>query len=167
MAGKRRTNRSKAGPAQRVSDDSPLTSSPFAALQGLSRAGGSSHGSDGSSDEDGGGKPGGPPGEDAARADAGLDYRVRRARKGGWRLSVARRGGGRFVTILEGVEGDAGALLREFKRILGVGGRVVADKVEFQGDCRERLIPLLDEMAAERGAVLPARSEARSPSRGE
>jgi translation initiation factor 1 len=61
------------------------------------------------------------------------------------RIERAKRRG-KTVTVVEGLPRN-GQLLRslakELKRVCGTGGAVVEDRVELQGDLRDRLRPLL------------------------
>jgi translation initiation factor 1 (eIF-1/SUI1) len=70
-------------------------------------------------------------------------YKVRKTRKGGLPVRVEKRAGGKVVTIIEGIEGDAGALLAELRKFCGAGGTVRPGHIELQGDHRERVAVLL------------------------
>lgn len=74
-------------------------------------------------------------------------YAVARTRKGGWPLRVEKRGGGKTVTVLAGVSGDGGALLRELKTLCGAGGTAREGEVEVQGDHCARIARWLDTHA--------------------
>lgn len=77
----------------------------------------------------------------------GLPWKVRRTRKGGWPLSVERRKGGKWVTILDRIEGDGKALLRELKRRLGSGGSFRDGTIELQGQQEGAVAAFLDDQA--------------------
>ena len=47
--------------------------------------------------------------------------------------------GGKTVTVIRGVPGDATALLGELRRLCGTGGTLKDGAVEIQGDQRERV----------------------------
>lgn len=98
----------------------PLVDSPFAAL-----AGGSGGGAP---------KPEERPG--AAQKQA---YTVGRTRKGGYALSIEKRSGGKVVTVLGNVGGDADALLSALKKHCGAGGAVREGCIELQGDHRVKI----------------------------
>ena len=54
--------------------------------------------------------------------------------------------GGKTVTVVEGLPGDAQALkaqAKALKRHCGVGGSVKAGRIEIQGDHRDRILQLL------------------------
>jgi translation initiation factor 1 len=56
---------------------------------------------------------------------------------------------GREVTVVSGLGLDRGALkalAKDWKRKLGVGGTVQGDDVELQGDRREEVLVLLEEV---------------------
>lgn len=60
--------------------------------------------------------------------------RVARTRKGGIPVSVEKRSGGKVVTILANVTGDANALLSYLRKKCGAGGVVREGAIELQGD---------------------------------
>jgi translation initiation factor 1 (eIF-1/SUI1) len=67
------------------------------------------------------------------------------SRKGGWRLAIEKRAGGKAVTVLSGVDGDAGTLLKALRKHCGAGGAVAAsDAVEIQGDHRAAIAAWLE-----------------------
>ncbi|MFH1810415.1 MAG: translation initiation factor [Pseudomonadota bacterium] len=66
-------------------------------------------------------------------------YEVTRTRKGGWPVHVEKRGGGKIVTIIGPVTGDAAVFLKELKSFCGAGGTVRDDVVEIQGDQTQRV----------------------------
>jgi translation initiation factor 1 (eIF-1/SUI1) len=66
-------------------------------------------------------------------------YQVGRTRKGGYALSVEKRSGGKVVTVLGNVGGDADALLGVLKKHCGAGGAVREEGIELQGDHRVRI----------------------------
>ncbi len=62
------------------------------------------------------------------------------------RVSRERRGGGKMVTVVSGLNpkaSDLAAMLKSFKRDLGAGGTVVEDRIELQGDHREKVLSAL------------------------
>lgn len=62
------------------------------------------------------------------------------------RVSRQRRGGGKMVTIVTGLNpkaSDLPAMLKSFKRDLGAGGTIVDDHIELQGDHREKVLAAL------------------------
>ena len=62
------------------------------------------------------------------------------------RVSRERRGGGKVVTIISGLNpkaSDLPAMLKSFKRDLGAGGTVVEDRIELQGDHRDKVMAAL------------------------
>ncbi len=65
-------------------------------------------------------------------------------------VRVERKGrGGKTVTVIRGVQSPAAgrrALLRHLKSRLGTGGTVKGDQIEIQGDQRERILLLLEEL---------------------
>lgn len=112
-------------PVYRAGAVEHLVSTPFAGLQG-----GSSQ------------TAAAPVAESVAPA-----YGIARTRKGGWPLRIERRSGGKTVTVLAGVSGDGGALLRELKTLCGAGGTAREDEVEVQGDHCARIARWLDTHA--------------------
>ncbi|MFM1921854.1 MAG: hypothetical protein RLZZ303_3488 [Candidatus Hydrogenedentota bacterium] len=74
-------------------------------------------------------------------------FRVARTRNGGWPLRLEKRAGGKVATIVERIEGDAGALLSVLKKNLATGGHAKADTLELQGDHRQAVTAYLDETA--------------------
>lgn len=66
-------------------------------------------------------------------------YQVARTRKGGYNLAFEHRAKGKGVTVLQGVSGDAEALLSELKKRCGAGGAAREDAVEIQGDQRKAI----------------------------
>jgi translation initiation factor 1 len=62
------------------------------------------------------------------------------------RLRLENRASGKHVTVVDGLPDNrayVGALCRELKRACGTGGAVDENKIELQGDQRERLRNLL------------------------
>lgn len=115
----------------------PLTDNPFGALGPAGHApsaprpqgGGESH---------------------AEEAAPTTTWRVAPARKGGWRLSLEKRRGGKVVTVLESVEGDREALLKALRKHCGAGGAVSGESsVELQGDHRGAIAAWLDTRGGE------------------
>ncbi len=65
------------------------------------------------------------------------------------RVRRERRGGGKIVTIVSGLDPkatDLPGLLKQFKAAVAAGGAVHADGVEVQGDHRDKLVELLRAM---------------------
>jgi translation initiation factor 1 len=114
-----------------VSDSTgPLTDNPFASLQG-------------------GGAPASAVAPAApARETPGKDaFRVVRTRKGGLPIFVEKRPGGKVVTVVRNVEGDATAALAQLKKRCGAGGVVRDGALEVQGDQRVKVEAFLLESA--------------------
>lgn len=65
------------------------------------------------------------------------------------RVSRERRGGGKMVTIISGLDpqaSDLPGLLDRLKSSLGAGGTIHDGRIELQGDHRDKLVALLKEM---------------------
>jgi translation initiation factor 1 len=65
------------------------------------------------------------------------------------RVSRERRGGGKMVTIIRGLDAratDLPAMLNAFKAKLGAGGTISDGRIELQGDHRDKLVGILREM---------------------
>jgi translation initiation factor 1 len=66
------------------------------------------------------------------------------------RVSIERAGrGGRTVSVIKGVMSPPHgkeALLKLLKTRLGAGGAVKEDNIEIQGDQRERIVAILNEL---------------------
>ncbi|HOE66331.1 MAG TPA: translation initiation factor [Candidatus Hydrogenedentes bacterium] len=105
-------------------DRQPLSANPFASLEGLA-------------------KEGLPQGEEPAAPKACAPYAVARTRKGGMPVSLENRPGGKVVTVVGNVSGDAAALLKLLKHRCGAGGAVRGEVIEIQGDHRDRITTLL------------------------
>ena len=73
-----------------------------------------------------------------------VPYSVQKTRKGGWALQIEKRGGGKIVTRLTGVSGDASALLKQLKKHCGSGGSLREDAIELQGDQRDAMRDFLN-----------------------
>ena len=61
-------------------------------------------------------------------------------------LSIEKRGSGKVVTMIDGLPRNRDfieSLARELKKSCGTGGRASDDRLELQGDHRERLRELL------------------------
>lgn len=71
-------------------------------------------------------------------------YKVTKSRKGNWPLQVERRAGGKFVTIVNNIEGDGNALLRDLRKFCGAGGVLREGAVEIQGDQSEKVKRFLE-----------------------
>jgi translation initiation factor 1 (eIF-1/SUI1) len=111
-------------------DGQPLTDNPFAGLAGSVPA-------DLPQQE--------PPAEATAPASSGPSYRVAKSRKGNWPLALERRPGGKSVTVLRNVSGDAKALLKTLQKRCATGGVLREDAIELQGDHREAVEKFLNE----------------------
>lgn len=64
------------------------------------------------------------------------------------RVQRERRAGGKTVTVVRGLDPaatDLAALLKELKTALGAGGTVKEDRIELQGDHRDRVVAILRE----------------------
>ena len=62
------------------------------------------------------------------------------------RVSRERRGGGKTVTVVTGLDPkatDAAEMLKRFKAELGTGGTVADGRIELQGDHREKVLAAL------------------------
>lgn len=62
------------------------------------------------------------------------------------RVSRERRGGGKMISIVAGLDPratDLAALLKELKAKFGAGGTVNNGSIELQGDHRDALVELL------------------------
>jgi translation initiation factor 1 len=85
-------------------------------------------------------------GNPAGRPGQGADTRPPKA----VRVRLDRKGrGGKSVTLIEGIplaEKDREALLRKLKTWLGTGGALKEDLLEIQGDHRDAVISLLQDM---------------------
>jgi translation initiation factor 1 len=108
----------------------PLADNPFAALAGA--------------------KDALPEGPAAVPLTEGVDdgpcpYAVARTKKGGWPVRVEKRPGGKVMTVVGNVSGDAKALLKALRKVCASGGVARDDAVEIQGDHRERIGAFLKE----------------------
>lgn len=62
------------------------------------------------------------------------------------RVSRERRGGGKVVTVVTGLDAkatDLAGLLKRFRAELGAGGTVTDERIEIQGDHRDKVIAAL------------------------
>ncbi len=62
------------------------------------------------------------------------------------RVSRERRGGGKVVTIISGIDAgttDLSSMLKEFKTKFGTGGTIDDGRIVLQGDHRDTLVELL------------------------
>jgi len=109
-------------------DREPLTDNPFAALK--------RDGSAGQSEE--------APKQEVPVSAQKRPYRVVKSKKGNWPLAIEKRSGGKVVTVLRNIEGDAGALLKELKKRCATGGVVREGALEIQGDHRKAVEAFLD-----------------------
>lgn len=65
------------------------------------------------------------------------------------RVSRERRGGGKMVTIIRGLDAgatDLPAMLKSFKTKFGAGGTIGEGCIELQGDHRDKLVGFLQEL---------------------
>lgn len=65
------------------------------------------------------------------------------------RVSRERRGGGKMVTIVRGLDPNAtdlAAMLKELKSKLGAGGTISDGCIELQGDHRDKLVEKLRQL---------------------
>jgi translation initiation factor 1 len=65
------------------------------------------------------------------------------------RVRRERRAGGKWVTVVDGLDANAtdlSGLLKKLKAACAAGGGVTGTGVEVQGDHRERVVELLKEM---------------------
>jgi len=65
------------------------------------------------------------------------------------RVSRERRGGGKMVTIISGLDAratDLPTMLKTFKSTLGAGGAISEGRIELQGDHRDKLVGILREL---------------------
>jgi translation initiation factor 1 (eIF-1/SUI1) len=73
-------------------------------------------------------------------------WSVEKARKGGWKLSLVKKPGGKVATVLEGVQGDATGLLKALRKHCGAGGAgLEPGALEIQGDHRRSISDWLDQ----------------------
>ena len=72
-------------------------------------------------------------------------FSVGKTRKGSLPIFVEHRPGGKTVTVIRNVSGDARALLDVLKKRCGAGGVLREGDVEIQGDHRERVETYLRE----------------------
>ncbi len=105
-----------------------LTNNPFAALAG------------------GAPTPPAPADSPPSPAPVRVPYAVGRTKKGGLPIRVERRPGGKVVTVLSNVTGDADALLRALKSRCGAGGACEGGSIELQGDHTARLPEVLRQL---------------------
>lgn len=85
------------------------------------------------------------PEPETPKAAAKAPYRVAKSRKGNWPLAIEKRAGGKVVTVVRQIEGDAEALLKELKKRCATGGAVRDDGIEVQGDHRQKIEAFLNE----------------------
>src|SRR5262245_9240807 len=65
------------------------------------------------------------------------------------RVSRERRGGGKMITIISGLDpraSDLPAMLKQFKANFGAGGTIRDDCIELQGDHRDKLVEILRQL---------------------
>jgi translation initiation factor 1 len=65
------------------------------------------------------------------------------------RVSRERRGGGKVITIISGLDpraSDLTAMLKRFKANFGAGGTIRDGCIELQGDHRDRLVEILRQL---------------------
>ncbi len=73
-------------------------------------------------------------------------FQVGRTRKGGYPIFLEKRPGGKTMTIIRNVSGDADALLTLLKKRCAAGGKAFEDWVEVQGDHCAKVQSMLREM---------------------
>jgi translation initiation factor 1 (eIF-1/SUI1) len=112
-----------------LGESAPLADNPFAALEGEA------------SDDDASSRVTVPASGSAKSPPA---YSVEKTRKGGWPLSLEKRRGGKTVTVLDRVSGDAKGLLKRLRRECGAGGSLQDERIEIQGDHVNVMHALLD-----------------------
>ncbi len=89
--------------------------------------------------------------KEAAHPSAAPD-KARKAKpaSGAVRVSLERAGrGGKSVSVITGLGGSAASraeLLKQLKGKLGTGGALKGDTLEIQGDQRDKLVTLLNEL---------------------
>jgi translation initiation factor 1 (eIF-1/SUI1) len=74
-------------------------------------------------------------------------WQVERSRKGGYKLRIEKRGGGKVVTLLEGVTDGGPALLKALKQRCASGGKVEGTTLVLQGEHREAVEAFLRDHA--------------------
>jgi translation initiation factor 1 (eIF-1/SUI1) len=87
-----------------------------------------------------------PPADKAAPSKPVFSFHVGRTRKGGYPITLEKRPGGKTMTIIRNVSGDADALLTLLKKRCAAGGKAFDDWVEVQGDHCDKVQTLLKEM---------------------
>ena len=117
----------------RSTDHSPLTASPFAALDALKNQLPTESVSTSS-----------PPLAEILDT-ATTAYSVARTRKGGWPVSFEKRGSGKLVTIIDRISGDGNVLLKALRKHCATGGALKDDVIELQGDQRNKVGAFLDK----------------------
>ena len=85
-----------------------------------------------------------------ARAEAALPYNVARTKAGGWPVRMEKRPGNKVATIIDRIEGDAGALASALKKQLATGGHGKDGVVELQGDHRDAVNAFLSERCSDK-----------------
>lgn len=86
-----------------------------------------------------------------ARAEvAQLPYKVARTKAGGWPVRMEKRPGNKVATIIDRIEGDAGALASALKKQLATGGHGKDGVVELQGDHRDAVNAFLSERCSDK-----------------
>ena len=71
--------------------------------------------------------------------------KVKRTKKGNAPVSVESCFGGRKLTVVSNVSGDASSLLKELKSKLGTGGELKEGRLELQGDHSEKVAKFLKD----------------------
>lgn len=65
------------------------------------------------------------------------------------RVSRERRGGGKMVSVITGLDPratDLPATLKQFKARFGAGGTISEGRIELQGDHRDKIVEILRQM---------------------
>lgn len=75
-----------------------------------------------------------------------LSFRVEHTRKGGYPIFLEKRPGGKTMTIVRNVSGDADALLTLLKKRCAAGGKAFEDWVEVQGNHCDKVQALLRDL---------------------
>jgi translation initiation factor 1 (eIF-1/SUI1) len=115
-------------------DGASLRASPFESLDPVAYPQGHAP----SKSPDSGAKT--PPG---APETPSLTFHIVRTRKGGLPIATEKRPGGKIVTVIRNVSGDAESMLGWLKKKCGAGGVVREGAIELQGDHVKRLESML------------------------
>ena len=116
----------------RSTDTSPLTASPFAALDALKNQLPTDS------------VPSSLPAAEILD-EVTTAFKVARTRKGGWPVSFEKRGSGKLVTLIDRISGDENVLLKALRKHCATGGALKEHVIELQGDQREKVKAFLDK----------------------